>query len=123
MNSVARDHLPQILSGVTAAYSVAILAYPNILAKPSGYVSAAGTAPRPVRTTIRAIGARDLAISVATLLAPDASARRSAVAARAASDYADALIFAHGLPRGKRSKIAGFAILWGSAHAYTLVGR
>jgi hypothetical protein len=107
--------LPRLLGAATAAYSIAIMIKPVLLARPCGLAvgPAGAVVSRPVGMMIQAIGARDAAIGAAMVLAPRGSALRAAVAARVASDAADVVVFGTQLPeRDKRAKIAGFAAFW-----------
>ncbi|MEV6909294.1 hypothetical protein [Amycolatopsis sp. NPDC051071] len=105
--------LTRVLGGVTAAYSAALIVAPKLLAKPSGLTSPTGEVPAPVRTLIAAIGARDTAIGVAMMLAPEGRPLRVALAARVTADAADAAIFGLSLAdKSARAKIGGFAAGW-----------
>ncbi|WP_410567244.1 hypothetical protein [Amycolatopsis sp. cmx-4-61] len=105
--------LTRVLGAATAAYSVTIIAAPKVLAKPCGLTSATGEVAGDVRTLIGGIGARDAAIGLAMMFAPAGRALQLALAARVASDTADALVFGTGLPdRSARKKVAVFAAGW-----------
>ncbi|WP_278314337.1 hypothetical protein [Lolliginicoccus levis] len=100
---------------MTLAYSIAVLLRPKVLAAPCGLVDDAQEVPRPVEMTVRAVAARDAAMAVAMVLAPAGPALRLATGARAASDFADAVIFGAGLePRDQAMKVAGVAAAWGA---------
>lgn len=116
--------LTRLLGAATAAYSGTIIAAPKVLAKPCGLTTATGDVPRPVRTLIGAIGARDAAIGAAMVLAPPGPALRTAVAARVASDTADALVFGLTLtdPVARR-KVVTFALFWAALCAISLRWR
>lgn len=102
--------LTRLLGAATAAYSVALVASPRLLIKPSGLADTADA-----RTLTRAIGARDTALGLAMVAAPAGTPRRLATAARVAADWSDAGIFAAGLAgRGTRGKVAGVATAWGA---------
>ncbi|MFC7616537.1 hypothetical protein ACFQV2_26775 [Actinokineospora soli] len=110
--------LTRLLGAATAAYSAALLVRPDLLARPAGLANATGEVPGGTKILVRAIGARDTAIGLAMALAPPGSALRTAVAARVASDFADAAVFGTALPEpARRRKIAGFAVAWGLACA------
>ncbi|MBP2471880.1 hypothetical protein JOF53_000752 [Crossiella equi] len=105
--------LTRVLGAATAAYSVAIMASPRLLARPCGLTTVTGQVSAPVRTLVAAIGARDAAIGLAMVFGTPGRSQRVAVAARVASDLADALIFGLTLPRpAARRKVAAFAVGW-----------
>ena len=106
--------LSRVLGVATAAYSAAIIVRPAVLAGPSGLANATGEVPAGTKILIRALGARDVAIGLAMVFAPEGAPLRTAVAARVASDLADAVVFGTALPEpDKRRKVAGFAAVWG----------
>jgi hypothetical protein len=116
------SNLPRVLGVITAAYSVVIVARPEVLAKPCGLTGPDGTAPPAVRTLIGGIGVRDVAIGTAMALAPRGPALRAAVAARVFADAADAAVFGARLPaRERRPQVVGFALFWAALCA--LSGR
>ncbi|MGW5745336.1 hypothetical protein [Amycolatopsis sp. NPDC003861] len=88
--------LTRVPGAVTAAYSATIIAAPRVLAKPCGLTTPAGGVTAGVRTLIAGIGARDAAIGLAMLLAPEGKPLQVALAARVASDAADAVVFGTG---------------------------
>ncbi|MEU0530785.1 hypothetical protein [Amycolatopsis tolypomycina] len=105
--------LTRVLGAVTAAYSATIIVAPRVLAKPCGLTTPAGGVTADVRTLIAGIGARDAAIGLAMVFAPEGRPLRVALAARVASDAADAVVFGTGLPdRSARAKVAAFAAGW-----------
>ncbi|WP_410608178.1 hypothetical protein [Amycolatopsis sp. lyj-109] len=105
--------LTRVLGAATAAYSVTIIAAPKVLAKPCGLTTPAGDVTEEVRTLIGGIGARDAAIGLAMMFAAPGRPLQVALAARVASDTADALVFGNGLPdRSARRKVAIFAVAW-----------
>lgn len=105
--------LTRVLGAVTAAYSVTIIAAPRVLAKPCGLTTSTGEVTAAVRTLTAGIGARDAAIGLAMVFAPAGKPLRTALAARVASDAADAVVFGTGLPdRSARKKVAAFATAW-----------
>lgn len=107
--------LTRVLGAATVAYSAAVLVRPGVLAGPAGLANATGEVPAGSKILIRALGARDAAIGVAMTLAPPGPALRTAVAARVASDFADAAVFGTALPEpDKRRKVAVFAVAWGA---------
>ena len=105
--------LTRVLGAATAAYSATIIAAPGVLAKPCGLTTREGGVTAAVRTLIAGIGARDAAIGLAMLLAPEGKPLQVALAARVASDAADAIVFGTTLPdRSARKKVAAFAAGW-----------
>lgn len=105
----------RVLGAATAAYSVAIMVRPGWLAKPCGFTSHDGTVPAPTALLIRAIGARDTAIGIAMLCASHPQALRAVTLCRVAADLSDAALFGTALKgRARRTKIAGFAVAWGT---------
>lgn len=112
--------LPRVLGAITVAYSAVIIARPEVLARPSGLTGPGGEASRGVRTLIGGIGARDVAIGSAMVLAPRGPALRTAVAARVFSDAADAVVFGLQLPaRDRRPQIVAFALFWAGLCAFS----
>lgn len=98
------------LGAATAAYSVALLARPEVLLDPCGLEPTDAT-----KALARCIGARDVAIGTAMVAAPDGAARRVAVAARVLSDWGDAAVLGPALrSRGTARKVVGFALVWGA---------
>ncbi|CCH32362.1 hypothetical protein ABZ816_24495 [Actinosynnema sp. NPDC047251] len=116
--------LTRLLGVATAAYGAAIVAEPKFLARPCGLADAHGNVAPAVRTMVGGIGARDLAIGAAMVFAPAGTPTRVAVAARVASDLADALVFGLTLPdRAARPKVAAFAVTWAVACAVSAFGK
>ncbi|WP_410590405.1 hypothetical protein [Amycolatopsis sp. lyj-23] len=116
--------LTRVLGAATAAYSATIIAAPRVLAKPCGLTDATGGVSASVRTLIAGIGARDAAIGLAMLFAPAGKPLQVALAARVASDAADALVFGTGLPdRSARPKVAAFALTWAALCAASSLAR
>ncbi|HEX7306642.1 hypothetical protein [Lentzea sp.] len=113
--------LTRLLGAATAVYSGTIVVAPKVLAKPCGLTTPSGETPRPVRTLIGAIGARDAAIGVAMMVAPPGPALRTAVSARVFSDASDALVFGLTLRDPKaRKKVVAFALFWAGLCAASL---
>jgi len=73
-------------SGVTAAYSAALIVRPNLLAAPCGFVDSRGEVPREVATVIAAVGARDVASGLAMALVPAGKPLQTALAVRVMAD-------------------------------------
>ena len=114
--------MARVLGAATAAYSVAIIAAPRILAAPCGLTTPTGGVTTPTKVLIRAIGARDAAIGTAMMLAPAGPALRLVTAARVARDAADAVVFGVGLPdRKARVKVVAFAAGWAALCATAAV--
>ncbi|WP_086849094.1 hypothetical protein [Amycolatopsis kentuckyensis] len=116
--------LTRVLGAVTAAYSATIIAAPRVLAKPCGLTTPAGGVTAGVRTLIAGIGARDAAIGLAMLFAPEGKPLQVALAARVVSGAADAVVFGTGLPdRSARPKVAAFAAGWAALCAASALVR
>ncbi|RSD20868.1 hypothetical protein [Amycolatopsis eburnea] len=116
--------MTRVLGALTAAYSATIIAAPRVLAKPCGLTTASGEVSPGVRTLVGGIGARDAAIGLAMVFAPPGRALQVALAARVASDAADALVFGTTLPdRTARKKVAAFAVAWAALCAVSAAVR
>ncbi|MEV6643819.1 hypothetical protein [Amycolatopsis sp. NPDC051371] len=116
--------LTRVLGAATAAYSATIIAAPKVLAKPCGLTTPTGDVTAGVRTLVGGIGARDAVIGLAMMFAPPGRPLRLALAARVASDAADALIFGTTLPdRSARTKVAAFAATWAALCAASALVR
>jgi hypothetical protein len=113
--------LPRVLGAATAAYSLTALARPAVFARPCGLVDADGSVPPGVATAIRAVSARDVAASVAMVVAPVGPALDTAIALRAAADLSDAVVFGL-LARDPavRTKVLAVTVTWG---ALTLLSK
>ena len=102
--------LTQFVGAATAACSAALVVSPSVLVKPCGLENS-----RDTRTPTRAIGARDTAIGLPMVLAPAGRARQLATGARVVADRSAAGVLAAGLAgRGTRTKVVGFAAVWGA---------
>ena len=120
MSTSAARVLPRVLGVLTAAYSVAIIVSPKLLAKPCKLTRADGVVPPEVATVIRAVGVRDAASGLALVTAPAGAALRAAVAVRVVSDFGDAAVFGLTLPdAATKAKAAGVAAVWGTLCAYS----
>jgi hypothetical protein len=111
--------LPRTLGVLTAAYGLATLVRPAILAKPSGL--SAGEPSSSVSTLVRAVGARDIAIGTAMAMS-SGRAQQVALAARIASDLGDAVTWAFSSapdPSARRKTIA-VGVGWGALNAIAL---
>jgi hypothetical protein len=116
--------LTRVLGVATAAYSATIIAAPAVLAKPCGLTTPTGGVTAGVRTLIAGIGARDAAIGLAMVFAPAGRPLQVALAARVASDAADAVVFGTTLPdRSARRKVAAFAVTWAALCAASALVR
>ncbi|GAA2053915.1 hypothetical protein [Williamsia deligens] len=116
----ARQNLPRALGAATALYSAALLVRPSLLAKPCGFTTT-NDVPRSVAVLIRGIAVRDLASGAAMVAAPHGAPLRTAIAARAASDLGDAVVFGTGLTGRRAPKVAAFAAAWGALCAASAV--
>ncbi|MCK8680846.1 hypothetical protein [Streptomyces lichenis] len=106
--------LTRVLGTATAAYSLALVARPEVLARPCGLVDKEGRVPGPTALLIRSLGARDAAIGTAMVLAGDRASRRLATVCRIAADASDAVVFGTFLKEpDKRRKAVGVAAAWG----------
>ncbi len=106
---------PRLLGVATAGYSVAIIARPELFAKPTGLVQDGAPMPTAVVVGTRAIGGRDLASGLAMALAPKGAPLKAAVAVRVGSDLADLVVLGTGLPDPHaRTKAIGVASAWGA---------
>lgn len=106
--------LTRVLGAATAAYGLALVARPEVLARPTGLVDEEGRVPGPTALLIRSLGARDAAIGAAMVLAGDRASRRLATACRIAADASDAVVFGTLLEEpDKRRKAVGVAAAWG----------
>ena len=113
--------LPKILGGLTAAYSVAVLVSPKVLAGPTELASG-GRVTRGVGALSRAVAARDLASGLAMVLAPTPQAQRTAIAVRVLSDLGDTVVFGPSLPSASaRRKAAAVGVLWGGLCAASVL--
>ncbi|MEJ2870602.1 hypothetical protein WCD74_22745 [Actinomycetospora sp. OC33-EN08] len=115
MTSPKAPWLPRVLGVATAAYSVAIIARPELFARPTKLARDGDELSRGTAIGIRALGGRDLACGLAMALAPDQQARRTATAVRVGSDLADLVVLGTSLPdREARTKSVAVAGAWGA---------
>jgi hypothetical protein len=111
----APSWIPRVLGAATAAYSVAIIAKPELFARPTGLAPSREAIPRGTAIGIRALGGRDLASGLAMAFAPEGTPLRTAVAVRVGSDVVDLVLLGTTLPdRQARAKAAGVAAVWGA---------
>jgi hypothetical protein len=109
------------LGAVTVAYSVAIVAAPQVLARPCKMTDVAGRTPWSARVLVRGIGVRDTAIGLGMMTAPPGVALTMVTLCRIAADAGDAVAFGIGLPdAATKARIAGFAVLWAGLNAVAL---
>ncbi|RNL82182.1 hypothetical protein [Halostreptopolyspora alba] len=103
--------LARLLGLGTAAFGVATIVRPEIVAVPTGLARRDGPVPRDTRLLISLIGVRDVAVGTGMVLAPRGPALRWLIAARVASDAGDAFFLGRGLSSGPAS--AGSALTAG----------
>lgn len=107
--------LPRVLGVATAAYSVAIIAKPELFARPTKLARDGESLSRGTAIGIRALGGRDLASGVAMALAPEGQPLRTATAVRVGSDVVDLVLLGTSLPdREARTKAVAVAGAWGA---------
>ncbi|WP_285593949.1 hypothetical protein [Actinomycetospora sp. NBRC 106378] len=107
--------LPRVLGAATAAYSVAIIAKPELFARPTKLAKDGESLSRGTAIGIRALGGRDLASGLAMAFAPDQQALRTATAVRVGSDVVDLVLLGTTLPdREARTKAVAVAGAWGA---------
>lgn len=101
----------RVVGAATAAYSVAVLARPGVLADPTGLTVPGGKVDRGTAVLTRGIGARDLVSGLAMALAPTADGVRLAGLVRVGADLGDAIGMGLGLEgadeRRKAAAVAG----------------
>ncbi len=84
--------IPRILGAATAAYGLAALLRPRILARPVAMVEADGSLGPAIRVAAGLIGSR-LAVGGWMTTAPAGAPLRTAIIARALFDAGDAVLF------------------------------
>jgi len=103
--------IPRILGAATAAYGLAVLARPRILAQPVAMVEPDGSLGPAVRVAAGLIGIRDIVAGGWMALAPAGPQLRTAIIVRAVFDAGDALLFGTLSPtpaaRRKAAVVAG----------------
>ena len=113
---------PRLLGAATAAYSVAIIAKPELFCRPTGLVDDTGSPSETGRTLTRAIGGRDLASGLAMALAPAGRPLKAAIWVRVGSDVGDLVVLGSGLPTQEtREKATMVAAGWGALCALSLL--
>lgn len=111
--------LPRTLGVLTAAYGLATLVRPAILAKPSGLST--GEPSSPVSTLVRAVGVRDIASGVAVAVS-SGRAQQLALGARIAADLGDAVTwaFSSAPDSAERRKTIAVGVGWAALNAVAL---
>lgn len=106
---------PRALGVATAAYSVAIIARPDLFTGPTKLTADGEPPSRGTAIGVRALGGRDLASGLAMALAPAGAPLRTAVGVRVGSDLVDLVLLGTGLPDADaRRKAIGVATAWGA---------
>lgn len=109
-----RVGLLRTVGAATAAYGLAVTAWPALLAKPSGLVDTRGRTEPRTRTSLRPLAWRDAASGAAMMLAPAGGALRTAALLRVAADLGDAVLLGATLPRSTRAKAVAVSVGWAS---------
>ena len=113
---------PRLLGAATAAYSVAIIAKPELFCRPTGLVGEDETPSDSQKVLTRAIGGRDLASGIAMVLAPAGWPLRTAIGVRVGADIADLVVLGTGLPdQDSREKATMVAAGWGALCALSVL--
>ncbi len=113
--------IPRVLGVATAAYSVTIIARPELFARPVKLASDREDIPRGTAIGIRALGGRDLACGLAMAFAPAGTPLRTATAVRVGSDVVDLVLLGTTLPDPQaRTKAMAVAGAWGALCALGL---
>lgn len=111
------------LGVATAAYGVATIVKPDVLARPTQLDTTTGEASWQLQTLIRAIGVRDVASGVAIAVSPPGRTLQTALLLRIAADIGDATVFGIALPaRDARRKSVGGAGAWAALNLTALIG-
>lgn len=113
--------LLRTVGAATAAYGLAVTAWPALLARPSGLVDTRGRTEARTRTSLRPLAWRDAASGAAMMVAPAGGALRTAALLRIAADLGDALLLGATLPSGKRAKAVAVSVGWASLSAAGLL--
>jgi hypothetical protein len=117
----ASTWFPRALGVATAAYSVAIIARPDLFTGPTKLTDRGETPATGTAIGVRALGGRDLASGLAMALAPAGAPLRTAVGVRVGSDVVDLVLLGTSLPDADaRKKAIGVAALWGGLCALSL---
>jgi hypothetical protein len=105
--------LPRILGGLTAAYGIYTVMHPQSLARAAGVVPSDSRGARNARNIGWAVGGRDIASGMSMLLAPRGAPLRTAVSARVACDFGDAVGLGLWASPRSRAKVISVAVGWG----------
>lgn len=112
----------RMIGAARAAYSVACLVRPAIVARPTELTKPDGNVSREVAVLVRGTSARDLITGAVMAVAPSAAGVRLAGVLRLGADVADAVGMGAALPTGNaRKKAALVAGAWGALTALTLL--
>jgi hypothetical protein len=107
--------LPRLIGAATLAYSAAVLAKPELLARPCELTDDQGQVPGAVAAAVRAVAARDAVISAVMLVAPAGAALRAVTTARALCDLTDVVTLGvYAQDPKARAKVVGVAGGWGA---------
>ena len=102
--------LTSLVGAATATFSAALVVAPRVLIGPSGLPDTPQT-----RALVRALGARDTAIGLAMVAAPEGPVRALATAARVLGDCTDAVVLPSAVPDRRRATAVGVsAAAWGA---------
>lgn len=114
--------IPRLLGAATAAYGLAALVRPRILARPVAMVEPDGSLGPAIRVAAGLIGIRDIAAGGWLAVAPEGPQLRTAIIARAIFDAGDAVLFGTLSPTpGGRRKSALVAGSWSALCALSLL--
>ncbi len=114
---------PRLLGAATAAYSVAIIAKPELFCRPTGLAGDTESPDTSQKVLTRAIGGRDLASGLAMALAPAGWPLKTAIGVRVGADIADLVVLGAGLPdQDSREKATMVAAGWGALCALSVLG-
>lgn len=114
--------IPRILGAATAAYGLAVLVRPRILARPVDMVEPDGSIGPAIRVAAGLIGIRDIAAGGWLAVAPEGPQLRTAIIARAVFDAGDAVLFGTLSPTARaRRKSAAVAGAWSALCALSLL--
>ena len=102
--------LTAVAGAATAVYGAGLVVAPRLLITPIQLEDSPDS-----RTLVRVLGARDVGLGLAMVVAPAGRARRLATAARVVGDWSDAVLFGVGLA-GRRTPlpVIAAATLWGA---------
>jgi hypothetical protein len=113
---------PRILGAATAAYGLAVLVRPRILARPVAMAEPDGGLSPAIRVAAGLIGVRDVLAGGYLAVAPAGPALRTAIVARALFDAGDAVLFGTLSPTPQaRRKAAAVAAAWSALCALSLL--